>query len=107
MRSGHRAATHAIVFCRLASAAQNRHHSAILWSHCRSTNTSQATREVEMTNRGHDQLAEALVFVHGARAEAEAARHEILCATSGDRETAETWREVQIALRQQTCKKAA
>ena len=48
---------------------------------------------------GHILFAEALVFVHGAKAEAEAARHALLCDRSGDPETAETWRLVQRAVR--------
>ena len=52
-----------------------------------------------MMNQGFDQFAEALVFVHGKRAEAEAARHAMLCEKSGDSETAETWRQVQQAVR--------
>lgn len=60
-----------------------------------------------MNNAGHLQFAEALVFVHGHRAEAEAAMHAILCERTGDMETAETWRQVQSALRQFTVPKAA
>lgn len=52
-----------------------------------------------MVNTGHIVFAEALIFVHGAKAEAEAARHAILCERSGDTETAETWRLVQRAVR--------
>ena len=52
-----------------------------------------------MMNQGFDQFAEALVFVHGKRAEAEAALHAMLCEKSGDSETAETWRQVQQAVR--------
>ena len=52
-----------------------------------------------MMNQGFSQFAEALVFVHGKRAEAEAARHAMLCEKSGDSETAETWRQVQQAVR--------
>jgi hypothetical protein len=50
-------------------------------------------------NQGYHQFAEALVFVHGPRAEWEAARHALLCEKSGDPDTAETWRGVQLALR--------
>jgi hypothetical protein len=45
------------------------------------------------------QFAEALVFVHGRKAEAEAAMHAVLCEKSGDMETAETWRRVQNTLK--------
>ena len=45
------------------------------------------------------QFAEALVFVHGSRAESEAARHAALCERSGDSETADTWRKLQEAVR--------
>lgn len=44
-------------------------------------------------------FAEALVFVHGNRAESEAARHAVLCEKSGDTETADTWRKLQRAVR--------
>lgn len=44
-------------------------------------------------------FAEALVFVHGNRAESEAARHAALCEKSGDTETADTWRKLQRAVR--------
>ena len=46
-------------------------------------------------NRDLSLFAEALVFVHGNRAEAEAARHAALCEKSGDGDTAEFWRNVQ------------
>lgn len=52
-----------------------------------------------MMNQGFNQFAEALVFVHGKHAEAEAARHALLCEKTGDTETAETWRRVQSAIR--------
>ena len=58
-------------------------------------------------NQGYYQFAEALVFVHGARAETEAAKHAILCEKSGDTETAERWRQVQHAILLLTRKKAA
>ena len=58
-------------------------------------------------NEGHDQFAEALVFVHGPRAEIEAARHAILCEKSGDREIAEEWRKVKRAIRRFNLKRAA
>lgn len=60
-----------------------------------------------MNNAGHLQFAEALVFVHGPRAEAEAAMHAILCERTGDMETAETWRQVQSTLRAVVPLKAA
>jgi len=60
-----------------------------------------------MTNSGYLQFAEALVFAQGAKAEAEAAKHAILCEKSGDMETAETWRNVQFALKCVGFKKAA
>ena len=62
-----------------------------------------------MTNSGYLQFAEALVFAQGskAEAEAEAAKHAILCEKSGDMETAETWRNVQFALKCMGFKKAA
>ena len=50
-------------------------------------------------NQDLNQFAEALVFVHGKMAEAEAARHAQLCERSGDPETAETWRKLQSAVR--------
>ncbi len=52
-------------------------------------------------NQNLDVFAEALVFVHGMRAESEAALHAALCEKSGDMETAETWRRVQRAVRDQ------
>ena len=60
-----------------------------------------------MTHSGYLQFAEALVFAQGAKAEAEAAKHAILCEKSGDMETAETWRNVQFALKCVGFKKAA
>lgn len=51
-------------------------------------------------NQGINLFAEALVFVHGMKAESEAARHAALCEKSGDTETAETWRKLQMAVRQ-------
>jgi hypothetical protein len=50
-------------------------------------------------NQGFSHFAEALVLVHGTRAETEAARHAQLCERSGDTDTAETWRIVQRAVR--------
>ena len=52
-----------------------------------------------MMNQGFNLFAEALVFVHGNRAESEAALHAALCEKSGDIETAETWRKVQRTVR--------
>ena len=49
-------------------------------------------------NQDLNLFAEALVFVHGCRAEAEAARHAALCEKSGDMEIAETWRKLQRAV---------
>jgi hypothetical protein len=60
-----------------------------------------------MMNQGHHQFAEALVFVHGPRAEMEASLHAILCEKWGDRETAETWRQVRQAIQLLSRKKAA
>ncbi len=60
-----------------------------------------------MLEPDYAQFAEALVFVHGRKAEAEAAMHATLCEKSGDMETAETWRGVQNALRFAERKKAA
>lgn len=51
-------------------------------------------------NQGINLFAEALVFVHGIRAESEAALHAALCEKSGDTETAETWRKLQKAVRE-------
>jgi len=50
-------------------------------------------------NQDLNLFAEALVFVHGTRAESEAAMHAALCERSGDTETAETWRKLQLAVR--------
>jgi hypothetical protein len=50
-------------------------------------------------NQGFNLFAEALVFVHGKRAESEAALHAALCEKTGDTETAETWRRLQSAVR--------
>lgn len=51
-------------------------------------------------NQGFNLFAEALVFVHGTRAESEAALHAALCEKSGDTETAETWRKLQASVRE-------
>jgi len=50
-------------------------------------------------NDGLNLFAEALVFVHGTRAESEAARHALLCEKAGDLDTAERWRLLQRAVR--------
>ena len=50
-------------------------------------------------NHGFNLFAEALVFVHGTRAESEAALHAALCEKSGDLDTAETWRKLQSAVK--------
>ena len=60
-----------------------------------------------MLNGGYDRFVEALVFVHGPGAEAEAALHAALCEKSGDEETAETWRQIQSTLSAMRRKKAA
>lgn len=58
-------------------------------------------------NQDLNLFAEALVFVHGNRAESEAAMHAALCEKSGDTETAETWRKLQRTLRDRRPKLAA
>jgi hypothetical protein len=63
--------------------------------------------EVDMMTNGYTHFAEALVFAQGPKAEAEAALHAILCEKSGDMETAETWRKVQLVLKMAAYKKAA
>ena len=50
-------------------------------------------------NNGLNLFAEALVFVHGKGAESEAAKHASICERLGDMETAETWRQLQGAVR--------
>jgi hypothetical protein len=60
-----------------------------------------------MMNGSYDRFAEALVFVHGPRAEVEAALHAALCRKSGDDDMAETWRKVQSTLAAMHRKKAA
>ena len=45
-----------------------------------------------MTQNGFAHFADALVFVHGHKALAEAARHAELCERAGDMETAGRWR---------------
>jgi hypothetical protein len=49
-------------------------------------------------NQDLDFFAEALVFVHGPRAEFEAARQAALCERTGNRAFAETWRRLQRAV---------
>ena len=49
-------------------------------------------------NHGYNLFAEALVFVHGKRAESEAARHAALCEKLGEMDAAETWRILQRAV---------
>lgn len=51
-----------------------------------------------MLHCGYNDFAEALVFVHGKGAAAEAARHAILCEKSGDLDYADTWRKIQSAI---------
>jgi hypothetical protein len=50
-------------------------------------------------NQSIIQFADALVFVHGERAEEEAARHAALCEKSGDMRYARLWRQVQRMVR--------
>lgn len=56
-------------------------------------------------NQDLNLFAEALVFVHGSKAESEAALHAALCERSGDMETAETWRTLQEAVRRMNAEK--
>jgi hypothetical protein len=44
------------------------------------------------------EFARQLIYVHGQRAEAEAAQHANICAKMGDRETAEMWHHVEAAI---------
>ncbi len=53
-------------------------------------------------NTGLNLFAEALVFVHGKGAESEAAKHALICERMGDMEAAETWRQLQGAVRRLT-----
>ncbi len=53
-------------------------------------------------NDGLNLFAEALVFVHGKGAESEAAKHAQLCEKVGDLNAAETWRQLQGAVRRLT-----
>lgn len=57
------------------------------------------TKEARIMNTGLNLFAEALVFVHGKGAESEAAKHALLCERMGDMDTAETWRQLQGAVR--------
>jgi hypothetical protein len=50
-------------------------------------------------NNGLNLFAEALVFVHGKGAESEAAKHALICERIGDMDGAETWRQLQGAVR--------
>lgn len=58
-------------------------------------------------NHGYTLFAEALVFVHGTRAESEAALHASLCEKSGDTKTAKTWRKLQASVREMQMQQAA
>jgi hypothetical protein len=78
---------------------QLRHIRATLEAHSPYRLFTPATKEAEMMNQGLNLFAEALVFVHGCRAETEAARHAALCEKSGDTETADTWRKLQSSVR--------
>ena len=51
-------------------------------------------------NNGLNQFADALVFVHGTRADSEAAKPALICERMGDMDAAETWRNLQSAVRQ-------
>jgi hypothetical protein len=61
--------------------------------------TFQQTKEAANMNNGLNLFAEALVFVHGTHAESEAAKHAVICERMGDMEAAETWRQLQGAVR--------
>jgi hypothetical protein len=52
-----------------------------------------------MMQNGYSHFAEALVFVHGTRAVAEAARHAELCLKQGDTEMAAHWHTTLKAVR--------
>ncbi|MFT3987076.1 hypothetical protein [Aestuariivirga sp.] len=60
-----------------------------------------------MMNHAHTKVVEALVFVHGCRAEDEAARQALVCESAGEAEFAKTWRKVQESLKARRLKKAA
>ncbi len=51
-----------------------------------------------MLHCGYDYFADALVFVHGKDAAAEAAKHAVLCEKFGDSSYAETWRKIETAV---------
>ena len=53
-----------------------------------------------MLNTGLIHFADALVFAHGHAAAAEAAKHAILAEKTGDTELADTWRQLQAAVRE-------
>jgi hypothetical protein len=53
-----------------------------------------------MLNSGFDHFAEALVFVHGRKAAAEAAMHANLAEKTGDTGLAETWRQLESAVQE-------
>ena len=55
-----------------------------------------------MTQNGFAFFADALVFVHGPRALAEAARHAELCERAGDMETAARWRRTMAQVNART-----
>jgi hypothetical protein len=44
------------------------------------------------------EFARQLLYIHGPRAEAEAAQHANICAKMGDKETAEMWQQVETAI---------
>jgi hypothetical protein len=44
------------------------------------------------------EFAHQLLYVHGSRAEAEAAQHANICAKMGDEKTAEMWQQVEAAI---------
>jgi hypothetical protein len=58
-----------------------------------------------MTEAGYAHFADALIFVHGNRALAEAARHAELCERSGDMETAARWRRTMALVKPGTKQK--
>ena len=58
-----------------------------------------------MTEAGYAHFADALIFVHGNRALAEAARHAELCERSGDMETADRWRRAMALVKPGTKQK--
>jgi len=60
-----------------------------------------------MISHAHTKVAEALVFVHGCKAEDEAARQALVCESAGEAEFAEAWRKVQESLKARRLKRAA